>query len=109
MGNPVKIVGGNKDNFIKEFCEIMKMFPSRDYFERTMFVTISRSHYDYPSMVIIELEGSPPRLPVVCDICPGQCHPIFASGRFFHKYSKRKERLAGCVRKLLVSEGLLRS
>lgn len=101
------VVGENRDKFVKEVCEVMKIFPSLDYFERPLFITVSYAYYSHPSMVIIELEGSPPRLPVVCDICSGQCHPIYVNGKFFSQYgSEKQKRIAGSVRRLLNSEGI---
>ncbi|GEM_PF-5483127 len=101
-----KICNEHRAQFIREICEIMKMSPSEDYFERPLHITVSRANYDRPSIVVIELEGSPPRLPIVCDVNCEHFFPLLVNGKVLRVDSKKHKSAAGCMRRLLEAEGI---
>lgn len=79
----------HRAQFVREICEVLKLSPSKDLFERPMHITVSRANYGRPSTVIIELEGSPPRLPIVCDMTFIKFSLVHVKGKTLQAYSAK--------------------
>jgi hypothetical protein len=80
-----------QQQFIESLCAILKIKPiPTDWFDRRLCFSVTMGYYGKPSSVTIELEGSPPRLPIYMAVnYDPRYRPLMINGTTFLNGEKK--------------------